>query len=162
MFCYSNIIRNFANRMKKILILCTGNSCRSKMAQACLQHIDAGLDVSSAGTHPARCTHPLAIEVMDEIGMPITDLQPHDVWDYVTEEWDVVITVCDHARESCPIFLGTVKQRLHISFPDPSLSKGTMEEQLAVFRETRDRIIQSFNDFYHQYIQDTHGHQKRL
>lgn len=109
MFCYSNIIRNFANRMKKILILCTGNSCRSKMAQACLQHIDAGLDVSSAGTHPARCTHPLAIEVMDEIGMPITDLQPHDVWDYVTEERDVVITVCDHARESCPIFLGDSK-----------------------------------------------------
>jgi len=148
--------------MNKILILCTGNSCRSKMAQAYLQHLDAGLCVRSAGIRPASHTHPLAIQVMSEAGMPITDLQPHDVRDYVNEEWDVVITVCDHARESCPIFLGTVKQRLHISFPDPSLSKGTMKEQLAVFRETRDRIIQSFNDFYHQYIQDAHGHQKRL
>ena len=148
--------------MKKILILCTGNSCRSKMAQACLQHMDAGLCVRSAGTHPTHHTHPLAVQVMNESGMPITDLQPHDVKDYVNEEWDVVITVCDHARESCPVFTGTVKQRLQISFPDPSLSKGTMEERLAVFREARDRIIQSFNDFYHQYIQDTHGHQERL
>lgn len=136
--------------MKKILILCTGNSCRSKMAQACLQHLDAGLCVRSAGTHPARQTHPLAIQAMKEIDMPITDLQPHDVKDYVNEEWDVVITVCDHARESCPVFTGAVRQRLHISFPDPSLATGTKEEQLAVFREIRDRIVLSFTDFYHQ------------
>lgn len=82
--------------------------------------------------------------------MPITDLQPHDVKDYVNEEWDVVITVCDHARESCPVFTGAVRQRLHISFPDPSLATGTKEEQLAVFREIRDRIVLSFTDFYHQ------------
>ena len=152
MFCYSNIIRNFANNMKKILILCTGNSCRSKMAQACLQHFDATLCVRSAGTNPAPCTHPLAIQVMDEAGMPITDLQPHDVTYYLNEEWDYVITVCDHARESCPAFVGKVKQRLHISFPDPSLAKGSAEEQLAAFWEARDRIIHSFRTFYHQYI----------
>ena len=138
--------------MKKILILCTGNSCRSKMAQAFLQHLDPGLEVRSAGTHPTHHTHSLAIQVMNESGMPITDLQPHDVNDYINEEWDVVVTVCDHARESCPVFQGTVKHRLHISFPDSSLSKGTMEEQLTVFRETRDRIFQQFKDFYHKYI----------
>ena len=138
--------------MKKILILCTGNSCRSKMAQAFLQHLDPGLEVRSAGTHPTHHTHSLAIQVMNESGMPITDLQPHDVNDYINEEWDVVVTVCDHARESCPVFQGTVKHWLHISFPDPSLSKGTMEEQLTVFRETRDRIFQQFKDFYHKYI----------
>ena len=136
--------------MKKILILCTGNSCRSKMAQACLQHLDAGLCVRSAGTYPTSQTHPLAIEVMKEVGMPITDLQPHNVKDYLNEAWDAVITVCDHARESCPNFTGAVKQRLHISFPDPSLATGTKEEQLAVFREIIDRIVLSFTDFYHQ------------
>ena len=138
--------------MKKILILCTGNSCRSKMAQACLQHLDSGLYVRSAGTRPASHTHPLAVQVMSEAGMPITDLQPHDVKYYVNEEWDAVITVCDYARESCPVFTGTVKQRLHISFTDPSSATGTKEEQLAVFREIRDRIVLYFTDFYHQNI----------
>ena len=104
--------------MKKILILCTGNSCRSKMAQAFLQHLDANLYVRSAGTHPARHTHPLAIEVMKVAGMPITDVQPHNV---------------NHARESCPVFTGRVKRPMHISFPDPSSAKGAIEEQLAVF-----------------------------
>ena len=138
--------------MKKILILCTGNSCRSKMAQACLQHLDAGLCVRSAGTHPARQTHPLAIQAMKEIGMPITDLQPHDVRDYVNEEWDVVITVCDHARESCPVFTGAVRQRLHISFPDPAQARGTTKEQLVVFNEVRDSIIHTSKYLYRQYL----------
>ena len=119
--------------MKKILILCTGNSCRSKMAQAFLQHLDANLYVRSAGTHPARHTHPLAIEVMKVAGMPITDVQPHNVKDYLDETWDAVITVCDHARESCPVFTGRVKRPMHISFPDPASAKGTIEEHLAVF-----------------------------
>lgn len=114
--------------MKKILILCTGNSCRSKMAQAILQHLDANLYVRSAGTHPARHTHPLAIEVMKVAGMPITDVQPHNVTDYLDETWDAVITVCDHARESCPVFTGRVKRQIHISFPDPSSAKGTLSK----------------------------------
>ena len=114
--------------MRKILILCTGNSCRSKMAQAILQHLDAELYVRSAGTHPARHTHPLAIEVMKVAGMPITDVQPHNVKDYLDETWDAVITVCDHARESCPVFTGRVKRPMHISFPDPSSAKGTLSK----------------------------------
>lgn len=114
--------------MRKILILCTGNSCRSKMAQAILQHLDANLYVRSAGTHPARHTHPLAIEVMKVAGMPITDVQPHNVKDYLDETWDAVITVCDHARESCPVFTGRVKRPMHFSFPDPSSAKGTLSK----------------------------------
>lgn len=147
--------------MKKILILCTGNSCRSKMAQAILQHLDANLYVRSAGTHPARHTHPLAIEVMKVAGMPITDVQPHNVKDYLDETWDAVITVCDHARESCPVFTGRVKRQIHISFPDPSSAKGTIEEQLAVFQDVRDRIIQTLSNLYYTYLDD-HGHQERL
>lgn len=147
--------------MKKILILCTGNSCRSKMAQACLQHLDARLCVRSAGTHPALNTHPLAIEVMKEAGMPIRDLQPHDVREFTHEEWDFVITVCDHARETCPVFVGAVKHQLHLAFPDPAEAKGTKEEKLAVFRETRDRIVLSFKDFCHKYIQ-VNGYEERL
>ena len=114
--------------MRKILILCTGNSCRSKMAQAILQHLDANLYVRSAGTPPARHTHPLAIEVMKVAEMPITDVQPHNVKDYLDETWDAVITVCDHARESCPVFTGRVKRPMHISFPDPSSAKGTLSK----------------------------------
>ncbi|MDD6378511.1 MAG: arsenate reductase ArsC [Prevotella sp.] len=140
--------------MKKILILCTGNSCRSKMAQAYLQHLDAGLCVRSAGTYPAHATHPLAIKVMEEIGMPIRDLQPHDVRDFINDEWDCVITVCDHARETCPVFAGKVKRALHLAFPDPAQAKGTMEEQLNVFRGTRDHIVLSFTEFYHKYIEE--------
>ena len=139
--------------MKKILILCTGNSCRSKMAQAILQHLDANLYVRSAGTHPARHTHPLAIEVMKVAGMPITDVQPHNVKDYLDETWDAVIT--------CPVFTGRVKRQIHISFQDPSSAKGTIEEQLAVFQDVRDRIIQTFSNLYYTYLDD-HGHQERL
>ena len=138
--------------MKKILILCTGNSCRSKMAQACLQHLDAGLCVRSAGTHSACHVHPLAIQVMEEAGMPITDLEPHDVKQYLDEKWDFVITVCNHARESCPVFTGPVRQQLHISFPDPASAKGGVEAQLIVFREVRDHIIQSFREFYFRQV----------
>ena len=147
--------------MKRILILCTGNSCRSKMAQAILQHLDAGLYVRSAGTYPVRYTHPLAIEVMDEVGAPIHDLQPHHVNDFTSDEWDFVITVCDHAMEECPVFTGKVKRQMHISFPDPSLAKGSTEEQLSVFRDVRDRIIETFNNFYHTYLDDN-GHQEKL
>lgn len=84
--------------------------------------------------------------------MPITDLQPHDVRDYVNEEWDVVITVCDHARESCPVFTGAVRQRLHISFPDPAQARGTTKEQLVVFNEVRDSIIHTSKYLYRQYL----------
>ena len=86
--------------MTRILILCTGNSCRSKMAQAVLQHTDSKLIVCSAGTHPAKEVNPLAVRVMDEVNIPIADLQTHDVSEYENQDWDYVITVCDNARET--------------------------------------------------------------
>ena len=161
--CRKNIIRNFANNMKRILILCTGNSCRSKMAQAYLQHLDAGLYVRSAGIRPAHNTHPLAIAVMEEAGMPIRDLQPHDVKEFARENWDFVITVCDHARETCPVFLGKVRHRLHSGFTDPAQANGANEEQLEVFREIRDGIMLSFNKLYLKYIEQVaDGYEERL
>lgn len=136
--------------MKRILILCTGNSCRSKMAQAVLQHLDNNLIVCSAGTQPAKEVNPLAVRVMDEVNMPIVDLTTHDVKEYESKSWNYVITVCDHARETCPVFSGKVGQRLHIGFSDPAMAKGSEEEKLSVFRKVRNEIINSFNTFYQQ------------
>lgn len=130
--------------MARILILCTGNSCRSKMAQAVLQHTDSKLIVCSAGTHPAKEVNPLAVRVMDEVNMPITDLKTHDVSEYENQDWDYVITVCDHARETCPVFSGKVGQRLHIGFSDPAMTTGSEEGKLSVFRKVRDEIIATF------------------
>lgn len=130
--------------MKRILILCTGNSCRSKMAQAVLQHIDSKLIVCSAGTHPAKEVHPLAVRVMDEVNMPIADLQTHDVSEYENQDWDYVITVCDHARETCPIFSGKVAHHLHFGLTDPAMTTGNEEGKLSVFRKVRDEIIATF------------------
>ena len=136
--------------MARILILCTGNSCRSKMAQAVLQHTDNNLIVCSAGTQPAKEVNPLAVRVMDEVNMPITDLKTHDVSEYENQDWDYVITVCDHARETCPVFSGNVAHRLHLGFTDPAMAKGSEEEKLSVFRKVRNEIINSFNTFYRQ------------
>ena len=136
--------------MARILILCTGNSCRSKMAQAVLQHLDNNLIVCSAGTQPAKEVNPLAVRVMDEVNMPITDLKTHDVSEYENQDWDYVITVCDHARETCPVFSGNVAHRLHLGFTDPAMAKGSEEEKLSVFRKVRNEIINSFNTFYRQ------------
>ena len=130
--------------MTRILILCTGNSCRSKMAQAVLQHTDSKLIVCSAGTHPAKEVHPLAVRVMDEVNMPIADLQTHDVSEYENQDWDYVITVCDHARETCPIFSGKVAHQLYIGCTDPAMATGSEDEKLSVFRKVRDEIIATF------------------
>lgn len=132
----------------KILILCTGNSCRSQMAHGFLQSFDDGIAVRSAGTAPAPAVHPLAISVMKEIGIDIGQHQPNLVDDYLTEEWDFVITVCDHANETCPAFLGKVKNRLHIGFEDPSNATGTEEFIWSEFRRVRDEIKEAFHKLY--------------
>ena len=109
----------------RILILCTGNSCRSQMAQGFLQSFDSELQVCSAGTEPAKQINPKAVQVMNEIGIDISKQTPIHVDQYIDEEWDYVITVCDDANETCPVFIGKVKERLHIGFYDPSHAKGT-------------------------------------
>ncbi|GAB4328368.1 MAG: arsenate reductase ArsC [Calditrichia bacterium] len=134
--------------MKRILILCTGNSCRSQMAEGFLKSFDPELEVYSAGTNPSGQVHPKAVQVMREIGIDISDGYPKDVDEFIDKSFDYVITVCDNARETCPVFIGDVKEQLHIGFEDPAEAEGSEEEILAVFRRVRDEIKRDFYDFY--------------
>lgn len=132
----------------KILIICTGNSCRSQMAQGFLQSFDERLSVFSAGTKPESDVNPMAAKVMDEIGIDITRYRPETVSLYVGQEWDYVVTVCSDADVNCPVFTGVVRHRLHIGFDDPSKVSGTPEAVLYEFRRVRDEIKARFYDFY--------------
>ncbi len=131
----------------KILILCTGNSCRSQMAQGFLQSFDKNLEVYSAGTHPEKQVNPNAVKVMAELGIDISHHVPKNVAMYTGESWDYVITVCDNAKESCPVFIGEVKHRLHVGFEDPAKAKGEAEYVLNVYRKIRDKIKHTFSEF---------------
>lgn len=135
-----------------ILILCTGNSCRSQMAHGILKALDQELAVYSAGTNPAKEVHPKAIQVMKELGLDISSHQPHHIDQYLDKTWDFVITVCGGAKETCPAFIGNVKTRLHIGFEDPANAKGSDEEVIKVFRLVRDQILRDFFTFYHKEI----------
>ena len=137
---------------KKILILCTGNSCRSQMAEGFLKSFDSSLDVSSAGTNPSGVVHPKAIKVMKEVGVDISRGYPKKVDQFLDNYFDFVITVCDNAKETCPIFIGDVKEQLHIGFEDPADAVGTEEEILAEFRKIRDEIKERFEEFYNKII----------
>lgn len=132
----------------KILILCTGNSCRSQMAEGFLQSFDASLEVFSAGTEPAASVNPYAIRVMQELGIDLSSHHPKKVDEFLHEAWDYVITVCGGANESCPAFLGKVNTRLHIGFEDPAEATGSEEEILQEFRRIRDEIRDGFYQFY--------------
>lgn len=138
----------------KILILCTGNSCRSQMAHGILQSLDASLNVSSGGTEPAPQVNPTAIEVMKEIGIDISGHVPTHVNTYLNQQWDYVITVCGGANASCPAFNGLVKHRIHIGFDDPSHATGSPEFILSEFRRVRDEIKTRFTEFYNEEIKD--------
>lgn len=142
----SSLKVNNINSMK-ILVLCTGNSCRSQMAEAFLRSFDPELQVFSAGTQPAERVHPKAVAVMRELGIELSDHYPQQVEEYLQEAFDYVITVCGHARENCPVFLGEVKQRLHIGFEDPAEATGTEEEVLQEFRRIRDEIREQMQAF---------------
>ncbi|HEY4788657.1 MAG TPA: arsenate reductase ArsC [Bacteroidales bacterium] len=136
----------------KILILCTGNSCRSQMAHGFLQSFDKNITVRSAGTEPAQQVSPKAVRVMSEVGIDISSHKPVMVDNYLSDEWDYVITVCDHANETCPAFLGKVKHRLHIGFEDPSHATGTDEFIWSEFRRVRDEIKERFHTFYEEHL----------
>jgi arsenate reductase (thioredoxin) len=136
----------------KILILCTGNSCRSQMAHGFLQSFDKNITVRSAGTEPAIQVNPKAVQVMSEIGIDIGHHTPKMVDEYLEDEWDFVITVCDDANETCPAFFGKVKHRLHMGFEDPSHAKGSDEFIWSEFRRVRDLIKEQFNQFNSEQI----------
>jgi arsenate reductase len=136
----------------KVLILCTGNSCRSQMAHGFLKSYDQNIVVCSAGTAPAQRVSSKAIVVMNEVGVDISKHTPKMVNQYLNEEWDYVITVCDHANETCPVFMGKVKHRLHIGFDDPSHVVGSDELIWSEFRRVRDEIKNGFAKFYNEQI----------
>ena len=121
----------------KILILCTGNSCRSQIAQGFLQSFDSDLTVCSAGTEPSEKVNDKAVAVMNEVGIDISSAYPKSVNQYLDEEWDYVITVCGGANENCPMFTGHVKHRLHIGFDDPAAITGDEEFVMNEFRRIR-------------------------
>lgn len=124
---------------RRVLFLCTHNSARSQMAEALLRQLAGGrIEVASAGTE-ARGVHPLAVAALVEIGIDIRDAESKTLDRYLHEPWDTVITVCDAANESCPVFPGAAR-RLHWSFPDPSAVAGSEAERLAAFRSVRDTI----------------------
>lgn len=135
---------------KRMLILCTGNSCRSQMAEGFLKSFDHDLEVFSAGTKPASEVNPNAVKVMAEKGIDISQGHPKDVEEFIHQPFDYVITVCGNARETCPVFMGKVEHRLHIGFDDPAEAKGSEEEILSEFRRVRDEIERSFYEFYQQ------------
>lgn len=124
---------------KRVLILCTGNSARSQMAEGILRSIAGDrFDVESAGTMPST-VRPEAIEVMREAGIDISGHRSKSVDEFAGDTFDYVITVCDNARESCPVFSGTT-ERIHWSFDDPAANTGSAAERLAEFRRVRDEI----------------------
>lgn len=136
----------------KVLILCTGNSCRSQMAHGFLQSFDKELHVCSAGTEASGKLNEKAVAAMKEIGIDISSHTSDFVEKYLGEEWDYVITVCGGANENCPTFLGKVKHRLHIGFDDPSHAVGTDEFIWSEFRRVRDEIKEGFWKFYNEQI----------
>ena len=136
----------------RILVLCTGNSCRSQMAHGFLQSFDSHQEVYSAGTSPAEHVHPLAISVMSEVGIDISHHVPRNVKEYLDEPWDYVITVCGGANETCPTFVGKVGKRIHIGFDDPSNVVGSKEHVISEFRRVRDDIMKAFRNFYATYV----------
>ena len=139
----------------KILVLCTGNSCRSQMAEGFLKSFDNNLYVVSAGTEPSDKIHPKAIQVMNEVGIDISKGKPKPVKEFLNESFDYVITVCGGAKESCPMFSGEVKHRLHIGFDDPAEAEGTEEFVISEFRRIRDEIKRDFSEFYNNNVKQS-------
>ncbi len=132
--------------MKRVLFICTHNSARSQMAEGLVNHDLAGrVQAFSAGTDPTF-VHPLAIAAMKEVGIDISRHRSKSIDEFADEKFDFVITLCDHAAESCPVFFGGTR-RMHMGFPDPSGVKGTEEEKVSFFRKLRDQIREEVVDF---------------
>jgi arsenate reductase len=136
----------------KILILCTGNSCRSQMAEGFLKAFNSEMKIYSAGTAPSDKVHPNAVYVMSELGVDISENYPQSVGEFTEESFDYVITVCGGAKESCPVFAGQVNNRLHIGFEDPAEVTGSKDFILGEFRRIRDEILRDFFAFYQKEV----------
>lgn len=137
----------------KVLILCTGNSCRSQMAHGFLQSFDKRINVFSGGTEASGKLNTNAVKAMGEIGIDISKHTSDSVDKFINDEWDYVITVCGGANENCPAFMGKVKKRLHIGFDDPSHAKGSEEFIWSEFIRVRNEIKEGFFRFYKEEIE---------
>jgi arsenate reductase len=130
-----------------ILVLCTGNSCRSHLAEGLLRAaLGDGFEVASAGSNPAGYVHPLATRAMEEVGVDLSGHRSKHLDEFLDREVETVITVCGNADQACPVFPGQLN-RHHWPFDDPAHAAGTEEEQLAVFRRVRDEIAQVFGAY---------------
>ncbi|QDT80610.1 Arsenate-mycothiol transferase ArsC2 [Gimesia maris] len=126
--------------MKRVLVLCTGNSCRSQMAEELWENLGAGeWQAESAGSNPSGYVHPLAIEAMKELDINLSENTSKHLEQFTDQQFDLVVTVCDNAKESCPVFTGAT-QTLHWPFDDPADATGTDEEKMKMFRRVRDEI----------------------
>jgi len=136
----------------KVLILCTGNSCRSQMAHGFLQSFDKNISVFSAGTQASGKLNLKAVAAMKDAGIDISHHTSDSVDKYLKDEWDYVITVCGGANEECPAFFGKVKHRLHMGYDDPSHAEGTEEFIWSEFIRVRDEIKEGFYKLYTEQI----------
>ncbi len=141
----------------KILVLCTGNSCRSQMAEGWLRSWDKKMTVVSAGTEPAERVSGMAVEVMAEAGVDIGEARPKNVREYISESWDFVVTVCGEAAERCPTFEGKVDCRIHIGVDDPAKAEGTEEFVRSEFRRIREELRRRLAEFYVRDVQGRDG-----
>jgi len=139
--------------MKRVLILCTGNSCRSQMAETLWESLGNGeWESESAGSKPSGYVHPLAIRAMQELDIDISQNTSKSLEQFRDQSFDLVVTVCDNAKESCPVFPGA-KETLHWPFDDPADATGTDDEKMVVFRRVRDEI----NDTIQTYLSTGKG-----
>lgn len=133
--------------MNRVLILCTGNSCRSQMAEALWNDLGAGAwEAVSAGSRPAGYVNPLAIEAVAELGLDISQNKSQSVDEFAGERFDLAVTVCDHARDACPVFTNAA-ETLHWPFDDPYYADGDDEQKMAEFRRVRDEIRAKIADY---------------
>jgi arsenate reductase (thioredoxin) len=133
--------------MPRVLILCTGNSCRSQMAEGLWNHLGGGeWEAHSAGSNPAGYVHPLALNALQEANVPFPAPRSKRVDEFAGQQFDVVVTVCDHARQSCPVFPGA-QQTLHWPFEDPAHFTGSDVERRAGFARVRDQIAARISTF---------------
>ncbi len=124
------------------------------MAEGFLKSFDENLEVYSAGTKPAERVNPLAVKAMNEAGIDISNGVSENVDKYISQSFDYVITVCDNAKETCPVFIGNVKHRLHIGFDDPADAVGSEEEVMHVYRRVRDEIKKEFYELYKKELKE--------
>lgn len=146
-FDFRFYVSKVSNNMKNVLILCTGNSCRSQMAQVIWQELGGGnWKAESAGSKPSGYVHPLALTAIEEIGLSVEGLESKSVEPFVEQEIELAVTVCDNAKEACPVLPG-VAETLHWPFDDPAEATGTDEQKMEVFRRVRDEIHAKISDY---------------